>query len=29
MKNNEDVPNKLMKDFYPESRVRDVAFVVV
>jgi hypothetical protein len=29
MKNNEDVPKKLMKDFYPELHVRDVAFVVV
>jgi hypothetical protein len=27
--NNEDVPKKLLENFYPESRVRGVAFAVV
>jgi hypothetical protein len=27
--NNEDVPKKLMDNFYTDSRIRDVAFVVV
>jgi hypothetical protein len=27
--NNEDVPKKLMDNFYPESHVRDLAFAVV
>jgi hypothetical protein len=27
--NNEDVPKKLMDNFYPESRKHDVAFAVV
>ncbi len=27
--NNEDVPKKLLDNFYPESRIHDVAFAVV